>query len=475
MEQKKFGPVSISLLQRARYLIYHSYLYLLLSDWRKCKTCPSGAPIMQSLDLVLDIVFIFAFLAFYGTVAWGLLKYSTRQGYRLWAIGWIVYTIGALQGAFVSGSGLVLQDGIALVCMYVGATLILDGTRTNELTKKRIRIYGLGVILFLTLLVIGISFNLPFQLIFAPLGFHIALVSYMAARMAIGFENVGDSSKWWLVSGLLLVCGSWIFFPVTYFFFDLFPFFILVQATGVLITGAAMLTMFTATVRKDLETQYQISQIISGLVQHDIRNYIQTARHALDLTEGNDVVENRWISIATDVLEDAGKFVHEMQDISVSINQEPTLSEKVPLAQILDRTKDRVIQEYKLSADQIQNQTLPDSMIENSRLTEELLWNIFDNAFKHGSPSLSIIGNVSENNGVELEISDKGGGLPEDIKTFLNSSDAISKPTKPIVGLGIVLIRGIASLRGIHLQVTDNIENSVVTGTTYHLKFSGSK
>ena len=116
---------------------------------------------MQSLDVVLDIVFIIAFLTFYGTVAWGLIKYSTRQGYRLWAIGWIVYTIGALQGAFVSGSGLVLQDGIALVCMYVGATLILDGTRTNELTKKRIRIYGLGVILFLTLLVIGISFNLP--------------------------------------------------------------------------------------------------------------------------------------------------------------------------------------------------------------------------------------------------------------------------------------------------------------------------
>ncbi len=45
---------------------------------------------MQSLDLALDIVFIFAFLAFYGTVVWGLIKYSTRQGYRLWAIGWIV-------------------------------------------------------------------------------------------------------------------------------------------------------------------------------------------------------------------------------------------------------------------------------------------------------------------------------------------------------------------------------------------------
>ena len=170
---------------------------------------------MQSLDLVLDIVFIFAFLAFYGTVAWGLIKYSTKHGYRLWAVGWIVYTIGAMQGAFVSGSGLVVQDGIALVCMYVGATLILDGTRSNEISKERIRIYGLGILLFIIFLIICIVYNLGFQLIFAPLGFHVAVVTFKAAQAAFGFEKVGDSSKWWLIAGLLLVCGSWIFFPVT--------------------------------------------------------------------------------------------------------------------------------------------------------------------------------------------------------------------------------------------------------------------
>ncbi|MHA2359682.1 MAG: hypothetical protein ACXAB5_05380, partial [Candidatus Thorarchaeota archaeon] len=251
---------------------------------------------MQSIYLILDMVLILALLTLYGTVIWGLIKYSTKQGHRLWAVGWIVYTIGALQGVFLSGSGLVLQDWIALVSMYVGATLILDGTRTNELTNKRIRIYGLGILLFTCLLVIGIVYNLGFQLVFMPLGFHIAMVCYLAVRTTYSFENVGNSSKWWLICGLPFIGVSWLFFPITYLFYELFPIFILAQAAGVLITGAAMLTMFTSTVTKDLETQYHISQIISGLVQHDIRNYIQTARHALELTEGEDVVEKHWIN-----------------------------------------------------------------------------------------------------------------------------------------------------------------------------------
>ncbi|MHA1965376.1 MAG: ATP-binding protein [Candidatus Thorarchaeota archaeon] len=430
---------------------------------------------MQSLDVVLDIVLIFAFLAFYATVTWGLIKYSTRQGYRLWAIGWIVYTVGALQGAFVTGSGLVPIDWIALVCLYVGATLILDGSRTNELTKRRIQIYGLGVILFTILLVIGIVFDVAFQLIFMPLGLHIVTVCYLAVRTVLDIESVGGSSKWWLISGLILIAGSWLFFPLTYWFFELFLTFIIAQAAGVMITGAAMLTMFTRTVTKDLETQYQISKIISGLVQHDIRNYIQTARHALELTEGDDVVENHWINIATEVLVEAGHFVDEMRDISVSINQVKTPSEKVKLAEVVDKAKDRVVKEYKINAEQVQIQVSEEAMIENSRLIDELVWNIFDNAFKHGSPSLSVRGKVFDADDVELEISDRGNGLPEKIKMFLNSTNALSNPDKPLVGLGVLLIRGIASLCGILLVVSDNVKDISVTGTTYNLRFNGTK
>jgi K+-sensing histidine kinase KdpD len=192
----------------------------------------------------------------------------------------------------------------------------------------------------------------------------------------------------------------------------------------------------------------------------------------LELTEGEDVVENRWINIATEVLIDAGDFVDEMRDISVSLSQVKTPSEKVSLEDIVERARDRVVKEYKLNSEQVQVDVPLDAMIHNSRLVDELLWNIFDNAFKHGSPSLSIRAKVHETNGVELEISDRGNGLSENIKTFLNSSDSISKPDRPIVGLGVILIRGIASLCNIHLVVSDNTDDISVIGTTYYLKFN---
>jgi len=428
---------------------------------------------MQATDLVFDLVLLFTFVTFYVTVAWGLIRYSKRQGYRLWGIGWLVYTIGALQGAFASSeSGLGFFDWIALNAMYVGATLILDGTRTYELTKKRLQIYVLGIVLFSSWWIIGFVFDIGYQYIFMPLGFHIAIVCLIASRTAFRFESIGDASKWWFIVGMVIVSLSWLIFPITLLSFDFFQYFIVFQALGVIITGSSMLTMFTRTVTKDLETQYQISQIISGLVQHDIRNYIQTARHALELTEGGDVVENRWINIATEVLIDAGHFVDEMRDISVSISRAESPGEMVSLADIVDRAKDRVVKEYKLTSEQIRIDTSDKIVVQNSRLIDELVWNIFDNAFKHGSPSLTVQSVSGNGNAPELIISDRGSGIQNNIKAFLNNPDSISKPDKPIVGLGVLLIRGIATLCGITLHVSDNIEDLSVTGTTYYLKFN---
>jgi signal transduction histidine kinase len=429
---------------------------------------------MQATDLVLNMVLIFTFVTFYGTVAWGLIRYSKRQGYRLWAFGWLIYTIGALQGGFASSpTGLAPQDWIAVVAMFIGASLILDGTRTNSLTKRRIRTYGLGIILFTCIHLLGIIYDFGFQFVFIPVGFHVAFVCALTSKTVYGFENLRDISKWWLILGLVIIALSWLIFPFTLIIFEIFQLFIIIQAVGVIITGSSMLTFFTRAVTEDLETQYQISQIISGLVQHDIRNYIQTARHALELTEGEDVVEKHWISIASDVLVDAGIFVDEMREISVSISQVKTPSEEGPLTDVVNKAKDRVVKEYKLTDEQVQIQVPADASIKNSRLVDELLWNIFDNAFKHGSPSLSVQAKTSDSNGIELEISDRGSGLPEKIKTFLNSTDSLSKPDRPLVGLGVLLIRGIASLCAIQLAVSDNIDDISVIGTTYSLKFNG--
>ena len=428
---------------------------------------------MQATDLVLNMVLIFTFIIFYGTVAWGLIHYSKRQGYRVWAIGWLVYTVGALQGGFASStSGLSPLDFIAINAMFIGITLILDGIRATEITKKRVRFYIGGVTFFSCYLLLGLIVSLGFQYVFMPLGFYVAYVCIISARVVFRFDGMGNMSNLWLVLGLLIWASSWFIVPFTIIDFGLFDPFVTLQALGVIITASAMLTMFTGIVTKDLENQYQISEVLSGLVEHDIRNYIQTARHALELTEVENVVENQWINIATEVLEDAGRFIDEMRDVSVSISKADSPSEKTPLLIIVEKAAERVVKEYELTHEQVQIQIPADTVIDNSRLVHELIWNIFDNAFKHGSPSLLVQAEAMDPKGVELIISDRGSGLSEKVKAFLNSPDSLSKPNRPLVGLGILLIRGIASLQGISLHVSDNLEDMSVIGTTYHLKFN---
>jgi hypothetical protein len=109
---------------------------------------------------------------------------------------------------------------------------------------------------------------------------------------------------------------SWIIFPLVALIPGFYYYVLSVQAAGVIITGASMLTLFIGSVTKKLEQQYQVSQIMSGLIQHDIRNYIQVARSALDLTEGTTLVEDYWVSAASDSLEDASNFINEMRDIT---------------------------------------------------------------------------------------------------------------------------------------------------------------
>ena len=69
---------------------------------------------MQELHLVLDYVLIIAFMTLYGMVTWSLLRYSNREMYRYWAIGWVIYSAGAFWGVLLSSEALVITDIFSL-------------------------------------------------------------------------------------------------------------------------------------------------------------------------------------------------------------------------------------------------------------------------------------------------------------------------------------------------------------------------
>lgn len=429
---------------------------------------------MQEIQFVIDHILIAAFFALYGTVTWSLIRYSTRETYRYWAIGWVIYTIGAFLGILLPSEGLVPIDIFSLIGLYVGATLLLDGSRGRKLTRRRITLYLIGIVLIGCSLIICILLSLPFYFVFGLLGFHISYVCFLSAKTVYEIIEPVGQPKLWLIGGLCTWGLSWLIFPIVSIIPEFYGTFLIIQAVGVVVSGSSMLTLFMRTVTKDLERQSQITQIVSGLVQHDIRNYIQVAKLALDLTENRGIENDYWIDVASSSLDDARTFVNEMREITSTLTRSKPKPEPIQLLELIDSVKGRVVKEYLIQSNQIQVEISEGTVIYACRLTKEMLWNIFDNAFKHNSDTLIVREIHTSNEHVTLKIRDRGGGMTEDIKSFLNDPNSISDRIAPGLGLGIILIRGLSLMCDTQLHVADAIEESNVVGTEYKLRFGVS-
>jgi len=430
---------------------------------------------MQELHLVLDYVMIVAFVTLYGMVTWSLLRYSTREMYRYWAIGWVVYTAGAFWGVLLSSSDLIITDVFSLAGIYVGATLILDGSRGKKLTQNRITLYIIGVIFFSSLLVTGLVFSWPFYFVFAPLGIYVAYVCVLSARTVYNIPEPIGQPRVWLLSGLIIWGCSWLSFPIIAIIPNYYTGFMVIQAIGVILAGASMMTLFIRTLTYDLQKQHKITQIMSSLVQHDIRNYIQVAKLALELTENSSIVNSHWIDVASQSLDGARDFVEEMREIASTLTRYKPSPEPTHLQTLINSVKQRVIAEYSIQPEQVRVEVSEDVLVLACRLSSELLWNIFDNAFKHGSNSITVREITDSNAQVSLEICDQGGGLPNDIKSFLKGSDSVSAENAPGIGLGIILIQSLAQMCKAQIHVEDIEEDSKVIGTKFILYYRVAK
>lgn len=430
---------------------------------------------MQELHLVLDYVLIIAFMTLYGMVTWSLLRYSNREMYRYWAIGWVIYSAGAFWGVLLSSEALVITDIFSLSGIFIGGTFIIDGSRGDKLTRKRVPLYIAGVLIFLALLMIGLTYSWPFYFIFTPLGLYITYACFLLVRNVYSIPEPVGQPRIWLISGLITWGVSWLSFPLIAIIPEYYPLFMIIQAVGVVVSGASMMTLFIRTVNDDLQRQYKVTQIISNLVQHDIRNYIQVAKLSLELTENSGLVNNHWIEVASESLDGAKDFVEEMRDMASILTRFRPEPKPTRLHTLIDSVKQRVVSEYAIQPEQVKVEIADDTVILACRLSRELLWNVFDNAFKHGSESILVKETIERNRQVTLEIEDQAGGLTDEIKMFLNGAESIKEEDAPGVGLGIILIHSLAQMCRVQIHVEDITEGSKVTGTKFILRFRTAK
>ena len=136
----------------------------------------------------------------------------------------------------------------------------------------------------------------------------------------------------------------------------------------------------------------------------------------------------------------------------------------------MDEIAIRVIREYNLTSENIQHNINPQTNVLTNKIVKELFWNIFDNAFKHGSTKLVIIERRIGQR-VILEVTDNAGGMSAAILEFLNNPESLSSPIAPGTGLGLIIIRGLSILSNIQLDVINNEDVSGVIGTKYSLGF----
>jgi signal transduction histidine kinase len=426
---------------------------------------------MQQLSLVLDVIMTFALVTLYGTVVWGLIGYTKKQSDRYWALGWIIYSAGAIFGVLISTSGLVPTDIISLSLMYTGSIVFHEGSR-SEVGPLLRPLYLGGFAAIVLGLLIGLTFSIHFVFVFTPLGILVAYVCIESARVVQNRDPVMKQQHIWLYGGLLLWATSWLLFPLA-FWESGYEFVMMLQALGVIITGSSMLTYFIKNLTESLEGQYQVSQVMSGIVQHDIRNYLQTIQNAIELAKASSG-DSQWINVADETISHASEFIDEMRGIAAGISRKESASSKLDISKTINNVWMRVKREYDLSDDQMSLEIEDDFSVETCGLFKELIWNILDNSFKHGSTHVRIWRSTKNENGAILHIADDGGGISENIKTFLNSPDALSKPVAPGFGLGLVLIRGVSQMCGIHLHVDDDISGDRVSGTIFTLGFNGA-
>ena len=425
---------------------------------------------LQNILLPEFIVFslILISIAFALLISIGILTFAKGPRFRLWSIGWVIYSLSSLGAAFAIGTGFLVSDAIIASGMLFSGMIIYDGT--NEILRKNRQLlaYLVAPLFCFSIFTIAVFLNLSYMVLYVPVNLYVSFVSYKTVHYLLITPERRTKEFWSLLIGFLsLGISTSLYFLII--FEGFISIYVLLIITSLIMTGVGMFTMFIQHTNDNLTVQFNISQIMTGVLQHDIRNYIGSLHQSLLQLQESPDDSDFWLPLSLEVVETMTEFINEMRNISVSLVRFEAQMYPIVLLDVISEIKTRVEREYNIDQTQIQVNVSKETNVMTSVLVKEILWNIIDNIFKHKG-TLVLVNETHTSHKVLLEITDDAGGLPLDIQDFLNNSDTLSGSTTPGMGLGIILIRGMAKLSNIVLRV-ENTPLQQRTGTTYHLEF----
>jgi len=418
---------------------------------------------------LLDFLLLVLGAAFFLQVSISLYRYSVNRRFMLWGAGWTLFTLGGASTLFHLSLLTEPIDLIVLGGMVSASVMIHDASQESAESDRRIPLYMMGFIAGVFLGFLGLAFAISKLIVYTPVQILLAYACFKSLVALHGMQR-GSGLAWtFAMFGFLLLGLSGLLYSMLVLS-GLSYLAAMVQAAALIITGAALMGFYADITTENLMAQYKLSELMSMTLQHDIRGYVQTASLALQAHQVESDTSLR-LMIASQAMEDAIKFCENMRDVSASLLRLEASYNPTRLAELAENVMHRVHREYELKGNRLIVSLESDPLVYSNQLAEELFWNIVHNALKHGGGKVSIQSKSINNGCYYIGISDDAGGMPSDVKDYLNSTDSSSSPDVPGSGLGLALIKGLAAVCGASLSVSDILNDSNPVGTEFLLGF----
>ncbi|TFH05695.1 MAG: HAMP domain-containing histidine kinase [Candidatus Thorarchaeota archaeon] len=425
--------------------------------------------ILSETDIV-TIILLQTFIAFIVVVSIGMFRFSRNPRYKLWSVGCIIFTTSTIFLLLSIDQTLSWTESIGLSGMMLGSYILFDGIHEKIRKNKELLLYLAIVILGLILWFIRISLQLPYQVVFSLPGLFNTFVCWTCARQ-IRKTEINHSGEFLVLFIGFIILGYSTSLFLIYIILDIEAILILSISSGLIVTGVGMLSYFIRKTSEELTVQYQISQLLSGILNHDIRNYIGSLSSSIEYARGSESDRDSWLELASEIIGSVEEFVSDMRQVMATTTRFRVERDTFVLLEMLNEISTRVEREYNLEKESISVEVPIDLTLLTSRIVKELFWNISDNAFKHGTKTLNFTIENRTQDSVTLVISDCAGGMSSEVREFLNNPNAFSSPIAPGMGLGLILIRGLSLLCSIKVRVEDYVREGSCEGTKYYLTF----
>jgi len=427
---------------------------------------------MQNLTLIEPAIMILieTLIAFLFVISYGLIRYSKGIRFKLWAIGWMIYSTTAVISVIIGGINVDITDSLGTSGMLLGSMLLIDGANEHQREGRSLLVYLLVTVIGFTVGLGGQVFNASYSIVYTTIGVPSTIACWYSAKQFREDITTKGLEFWTAYIGFMVWGVSSLLF-IPFELMNLLNFQVLIMATGVIATGAGLFSYFIKNTTENLGAQYQISQLLGSILSHDVRNYVGSLSESIDQAIASEPDREMWLELASEIVTSMTDFVMEMRYLTSTVTR--IESEKIPmkLSSILEDVSTRVAREYSFQPEKIAFELDENESILSCAIVKEMFWNIFDNAFKHGTENLTVRAFRNSKEDLIVEIQDRAGGIPVEIQEFLNNPDALSSPSAPGIGLGIILIRGLALLCGIPMNIQDVVEDEQVVGSLFQLHF----